>query len=46
MFPNEARLRNMSYTTTLHMDITIVYKIIKDGKEQIIESKLEKIYFK
>ena len=45
MFPNEARLRNMSYTTTLHMDITIVYKIIKDGKEQIIESTLEKIYF-
>ena len=45
MFPNEARLRNMSYTTTLHMDITIIYKIIKDGKEETIESTLEKIYF-
>ena len=45
MFPNEARLRNMSYSTTLHMDITIIYKIKKDGEMQTIESTLEKIYF-
>ena len=45
MFPNEARLRNMSYSTTLHMDITVIYRIKKDGEMQTIESTLEKIYF-
>ena len=45
MYPNEARLRNMTYSTTLHMDITIVYKIKKNGEIQTIESNLEKIYF-
>jgi len=45
MFPNEARLRNMSYSTTLHMDITVIYTIKKDGEVQTIESNLEKIYF-
>ena len=37
MFPNEARLRNMSYSTTLHMDITVIYTIKKDGNTQTIE---------
>ena len=45
MYPNEARLRNMSYATTLHMDITVVYKIRKEGKIEEIVSTLEKIYF-
>ena len=45
MFPNEARLRNMTYSTTLHMDLTVIYKIIKNGELQTIESTLEKIYF-
>ena len=27
MFPNEARLRNMSYGTTLHVDIDVIYNI-------------------
>ena len=27
MFPNEARLRNMSYGTTIHYDIDVVFKI-------------------
>jgi DNA-directed RNA polymerase II subunit RPB2 len=45
MYPNEARLRNMSYATTLHMDITVVYKIKKEGKMEEIVSNLEKIYF-
>ena len=45
MFPNEARLRNMNYGVTLHIDILIIYKI-KDinGNESITESVLEKIY--
>ena len=46
MFPNEARLRNMSYGTTLHIDVDIVYRIINDdGEENIIENTLQKIYF-
>ena len=46
MFPNEARLRNMTYGTTLHIDVTIVYKIKgADGETKIIENVLDKIYF-
>ena len=28
MFPNEARLRNMTYGTTLHLDVDIIYNIM------------------
>ena len=46
MFPNEARLRNMSYATTLHIDVEIIYKIINEDNEERKEKKiLEKIYF-
>ena len=46
MFPNEARLRNMSYAFTLHMDIDIIYKTYdEDGNETIKESNLKNIYF-
>ena len=45
MFPNEARLRNMTYAITLHVDVEIEYKIIDDGEEKQINSRLEKIYF-
>ena len=46
MFPNEARLRNMTYAITLHMDIDIIYKIYdKDNNETIRESTLKNIYF-
>ena len=46
MFPNEARLRNMTYAITLHMDIDIIYKIYdKDNNETITESTLKNIYF-
>ena len=46
MFPNEARLRNMSYAFTLHMDIDIIYKTYdEDGNENIKESNLKNIYF-
>ena len=47
MFPNEARLRNMTYSTTIHMDIDIIYKIYdsKEDNENITESTLKNIYF-
>ena len=48
MFPNEARLRNMTYGTTLHVDIDVVYNIKDSNKNFILEnevSNFEKIYF-
>ena len=48
MFPNEARLRNMSYGTTLHVDIDVVYNIKDSNKNFIVENEVtnfEKIYF-
>ena len=48
MFPNEARLRNMTYGTTLHIDIDVVYNIKDSNKNFILEnevSNFEKIYF-
>tara|TARA_B100001778_G_scaffold186344_1_gene153518 strand:+ start:518 stop:4732 length:4215 start_codon:yes stop_codon:yes gene_type:complete len=45
MFPNEARLRNMSYSITIHIDVEIDYKIKKeDGSYLETNSILEKIY--
>jgi DNA-directed RNA polymerase II subunit RPB2 len=45
MFPNEARLRNMSYSITIHIDVEIEYKIKKeDGSYLETNSILEKIY--
>jgi DNA-directed RNA polymerase II subunit RPB2 len=51
MYPNEARLRNMSYSFTIHVDIEIEYSIYikrKDGSDKFELRKhseiLEKIY--
>ena len=45
MFPNEARLRNMTYAITIHIDIDIKYKIMnKDNKYDESSITLEKIY--
>ena len=45
MFPNEARLRNMTYAITLHVDIEVIYKIINTkGELEETKSMLEKIY--
>lgn len=41
MMPNEARLRNLTYSSPLYVDI--VKTVIKDG-EKPIEHKEEKIY--
>jgi DNA-directed RNA polymerase II subunit RPB2 len=45
MFPNEARLRNMTYALTIHVDVEIVYYIMnEDGTYAETRSLLEKIY--
>ena len=45
MFPNEARIRNMTYGITLHIDIDLEYNIIDDqGNKKQSTSILEKIY--
>tara|TARA_Y100000389_G_scaffold204956_1_gene261227 strand:- start:8332 stop:12615 length:4284 start_codon:yes stop_codon:yes gene_type:complete len=46
MYPNEARLRNMTYATTLHIDIEVFFKIIKDTGETLEHAiTFDKIYF-
>ena len=45
MFPNDARLRNMTYAITLHVDVEVVYKIMNsEGQYTETKSLLEKIY--
>ena len=45
MFPNEARLRNMTYALTIHVDVEIIYYIMNDdGTYAETRSLLEKIY--
>ena len=34
MFPNEARLRNMTYAMPIHYDVEIVYKTLLDNNEK------------
>ena len=41
MMPNEARLRNLTYSSPLYVDI--VKTIIKEGEEPT-EQKAEKVY--
>tara|TARA_B100000902_G_scaffold307200_1_gene296056 strand:- start:12744 stop:17123 length:4380 start_codon:yes stop_codon:yes gene_type:complete len=45
MFPNEARIRNMTYGITLHIDIDLEYRITNDeGEISETTTTLEKIY--
>jgi len=45
MYPNEARLRNMTYGFTIHYDVEVVFKITPDEGETVIhEITLEQIY--
>ena len=45
MYPNEARLRNMTYAFTIHYDVLVKYNIINSSSENIEgELLLPKIY--
>jgi DNA-directed RNA polymerase II subunit RPB2 len=45
MYPNEARLRNMTYSTTIHYDIDVEY-IMRDSADNIVRTTitLDKIF--
>ena len=45
MYPNDARLRNMTYGMTIHYDVDIEYKIIgKDNEVRKVQSELKQVY--
>ena len=43
MYPNEARLRNMTYAVTVHYDVEVVFHMIEEGKLITREILLDKI---
>ena len=44
MYPNEARLRNMTYGLSIHFDIDVETTIIQDGNKNEHSYTLDKIY--
>jgi DNA-directed RNA polymerase II subunit RPB2 len=44
MFPNDARLRNMTYGITIHYDVDVDFIYFKDGVKQLHSITLDKIY--
>ena len=45
MYPNEARLRNMTYGTTIHYSVVIEYSIIdNEGKKEEISNQIDNIF--
>ena len=45
MYPNEARLRNMTYGFSIHYDVDVVFKIIPEEGEVINhEITLEQVF--
>ena len=45
MFPNEARLRNMTYGITIHYSIVIDYKIVdENGEKKEFSNTIDDIY--
>lgn len=45
MYPNEARLRNMTYGTTIHYDIDVVYTMRNDdGTVEEVTNTIQKVF--
>ena len=44
MYPNDARLRNMTYGTTIHYDVDVEFNYYVDGVKKEDKLTLEKIY--
>ena len=44
MYPNDARLRNMTYGITIHYDVDVEYIYYEDEERKIGNKALEKIY--
>jgi len=44
MYPNEARLRNMTYGITIHYDVIVEFIYYVGGQKKTHDLKLEKIY--
>ena len=45
MYPNEARLRNMTYGFSIHMDVLVVFTLYEDGKFKTVERTISNILF-
>ncbi len=44
MYPNDARLRNMTYGVAIHYDVEVDYVFYKNGEEISHSSVIEKVY--
>jgi DNA-directed RNA polymerase II subunit RPB2 len=44
MYPNDARLRNMTYGVTVHYDVEVDYIYYVDGEKKVETKTLEQIY--
>jgi DNA-directed RNA polymerase II subunit RPB2 len=41
MYPNEARLRNMTYGMTIHCDVDVVYRVFDPVQNAVLDERLE-----
>jgi len=44
MYPNDARLRNMTYGMTVHYDVDIIYKYYENGEKKEHKTTLQKVF--
>ena len=45
LYPNEARLRNMTYGFSIHMDVLVVFTLYEDGKYRTVERTIPNVLF-
>ena len=41
MYPNEARLRNMTYGMTIHCDVDVIYRVLDPVQNVVLNERLE-----